>query len=102
MATTTAPANSAFFIRHASSCSSLTRKRVASAVPRADGSAVETDAEPVDDAVDDREERRGETDNRDEHVVAALARQRIEECRHRVASGEAAGVRVVVDAAHRE
>src|SRR2546422_9228553 len=65
-------------------------------------SAVQSDAEAVDDGVHDREETGDQTKDRNEHVIAAFARERIEERRNRIAARESASVRVVVDAADRE
>src|SRR5262245_16651748 len=101
IASTTAPAIMTFFINQASSAL-VAEKSVASAVPRTATSAIKADAESVDDRVDDGEESDQQAEDRPEHVVAALARQRVEERRDGVAAGEAAGVGVVVDAADGE
>src|SRR4029079_13778801 len=52
--------------------------------------------EAVQGRKNQREQRRRQAENRVQHVVAALSRQRVEERGRRVAADEAAGVRVVV------
>mgnify|MGYP003694590085 CR=1 FL=1 len=69
---------------------------------RRKSSAVQTDAEPMDDAVGNGEEARRQADDRHEHVIATFARQWVEKGRYGVTARESAGVRIVVDAAHGE
>src|SRR6266542_1546878 len=56
----------------------------------------------VDEGHDDRDQTRRETAHGDQHVVAALAAQRIEQRRREVATGETTDVGIVVDVRHEQ
>src|SRR5436189_831744 len=70
---------------------------VAKEVPR-----LTDEAQAEDDGGGNGEEGRQQAQHGNQHVVPALARKRIEECRSQVAAGETTGMRKVVDVAHEE